>query len=306
MSTSFKHSKDVPEIKFTPSNSPGRKFETDVSGVFYAIKDTGTSSEIVMRASDSDTKAYYAKASRAAFWQHTVSWVLVTATGFGIVVYSAFQQEFVGAAAGLSAMVSAMMINGYVLTRDGGLPMEQKETGSQARRGIDPILDANFHLESLPGGILDGSKQWFLLNKMDKYSVYGTIDDYGNMVHRVLLDRPISITFSDGSVSSNKRDNYVYGIYTNFRFHDDMSWDYHYGGDDASGVANYILGTMTEQQAVTACVFFEAPKGYHRGHGQVKMLTTNWDNETGPSPGDCHYNFPCEMQSGSCVSHDEL
>ena len=306
MSTPFSHAKDVPEIKFTPSNSPGREFETDLSGVFYAIKDTGNSSEIVVRASDAETKAYYAKATRAHFWQHATSWVLVTATGFGMVVYSAYQQEYVGAAAGLSTMLGAMMINGYVLTRNRGSGMEQTDIGSQACKGMDPILDANSHMESHPGGVLDGSKQWFLLNKKDACSVYGTLDDYGNMMHRVLLNKPISITLSEDSVSPYKCNNYVYGIYSNFRFRDNMSWDFHNGSDHASGVADYKSGTMTEQQAVTASVFLGTPKLYHRGQGQVKMLMSNWDSETGANSDDCHYNFSCKMQSDACIHHEKL
>lgn len=267
---------------------------------------------LLVRASDSQTKAWFANYRAARFWNGVLANFLVTATGLGSFIWGMRNGDRYAMVAGMGALIGSAIL-GY-----GGEAAQSPEyveiingalTGpNTAKRTNDSLDHLISHLgiskEEDVSSIID---QWEILGGSHKHHMFSKKDELGRKQEFLLI---VEGATRDKVKNLSKRDyqHIVYGLRYTYYYpnHDPaLQAEYESSGYDADGMADFILGTMESLQSKESCVYLDIPESVLRMAGKMELLIYDY-LDTGPSYDDCVNNYPCESSSTWCPRHDEL
>lgn len=262
---------------------------------------------ILIRASDAETKAWFAKFQAARFTSGIIANVVLTGVGVISFGFGAYRDNWQFAALGIAAIFGSAWQGFH---NSSPFPEEQitqiASEASARKREIEAWDTLDMHLNLNGKDENSDISLWQLMGSKDTHHQYyrrGNNDGHGHQ-QLVLFQKPsISAKFKryDGRAD-------VYGLkYTYYEPNDDSSLQQAYAGSgyNADGIGEFVLGTLTTHGAVMGCVYFDLPLNTLRIAGKIELLTTQ-NPDTGPSYNDCVNNYPCEASSTYCRAHEEL
>lgn len=267
---------------------------------------------LIARASDSQTKAWFANYRAARFWNGLLANILVTATGLGTFIWGMYHGDRDSMVTGMGALIgSAVLSQGFQAPQWPGSvenvngELKGPDSAKRTSESLDHLIS---HLGiSKEEEISSIINQWEIVNRSHKHHMFSKKDELGRKQEFLFI---LEGATREKVQKLSKRDDQpiVYGVRYTYYYpnHDPaLQAEYESSGYDADGMADFILGTMESLQSKDTCVYLDLPESVLRMAGKMELLLYDYV-DTGPSYDDCVNNYPCESSSTWCTRHDEL